>query len=107
VGDTVPSPTFDLFRRAILSQQQIVCTYQGYKREICPHAVGWKNGREQAIGFQFGGDSSKGLPLGGDWRCMALVGVSNASLRPGPWRTGTNHSRPQTCVDQIDTEIPY
>ena len=104
----MPSPTFDLFRDAIRNRQQIVCTYQGIPREICPHAVGWKRGVEHAMTFQFGGLTSQGwLPPNGDWRCMVLSQVRNATVRDGPWHTGTNHSRRQQCVDQIAAEIDY
>lgn len=106
--DDVPSPTFELFRSAIRKRQQILCTYQGIPREVCPHAIGWKHGAEHAMTFQFGGQTSKGwLRSGGDWRCMDLRQVRNVTVRDGTWHTGTNHSRRQTCVDQIAEEVAY
>ena len=52
----MPSPTYILFRRAILAEQQVVCTYDGGSRELCPHIIGTnKDGEEctpqQAIPF--------------------------------------------------------
>lgn len=101
------SATYDVFRQAILQRKQVVCTYGGYPRELCPHVAGLKSGREKVLSYQFGGSSSTGLPPGGEWRCMFIADVSNAQLRDGPWHTGAGHSRPQTCVDDIDVEIPY
>ena len=99
--------TFDLFVEAVKTKQQVICSYQGRYRELCVHVVGWKNGREQALAFQFAGDSSKGLPPGGEWRCMRLSDVADAKLRAGPWHTRDDHSKPQTCVDEVVAEVAY
>ena len=36
----MPSSTYTLFRNAILAGQQVVCTYSGRSRELCPHIIG-------------------------------------------------------------------
>jgi hypothetical protein len=36
----MPSPTYTLFRNAILAEQQVTCTYDGRARELCPHIIG-------------------------------------------------------------------
>jgi len=54
-------------------RQQILCSYNGYRREICPVILGHTRGQEKALTFQFGGESVKGLPQGGEWRCLFLV----------------------------------
>lgn len=100
----MPSSAYALFRQAVLNKQQIVCTYQGYEREICPHCLGHKSGREKALSFQFAGGSSSGLPPGGQWRCMFLDEVTNVRVKDGSWHTSPDHSRPNTCVDEIDVE---
>ena len=69
-GDELPatverrpmSPTYLLFRRAILARKQVVCTYRGRRRELCPHILGHTSGEEKVLAFQFGGESAKGLP---------------------------------------------
>jgi hypothetical protein len=99
----------DLLMQAIEEKKQVVCTYDNYPREMCPHTMGIKNktGLRQVISFQFGGGSSRGLPPGGEWRCMRVDEITNLQLREGPWHTGPNHSRPQTCVDQIEAEVIF
>lgn len=101
------SAAYQVFRQAILEKKQVVCTYHDLPREICPHTLGYTNGREQALTFQFAGQSSSGLPPQGEWRCMKLDGVKDAVLRNGPWHTAPDHSRPQTCVKQIDVEVAF
>ena len=99
--------SYDVFRQAILSKQQVVCDYAGYQREVCPHVIGTKNGKPQVLTWQFAGGSNSGLPPGGMWRCMEISKVSNAQARPGDWHTGGQHTQPQTCVDQVDVEVAY
>lgn len=101
--------TYTTVRQAIISKQQITAFYDGYYREMCPHAIGLKNGREQALFFQFGGETSRGViqdPRGaGNWRCLELSKLSQVVAQDGPWYTASNHSKASTCVDQIDVEV--
>jgi len=101
------SPAYATFRQAVLDRKQVTCTYQGRYREVCPHAVGWKDGQEKVLVYQFGGQSSQALPPGGEWRCLFVNQVRNAQSRDGNWYTGHSHLEPQTCVDDIDLEVRY
>ncbi len=102
------SSSYHIVRNAIANKQIITATYQDHVREMCPHVIGRKNGREQALFYQFAGDTSSG-PIVEDapknWRCIPIDGLSNVSSKPGTWRTFANHSRAQTCVDEIDLEV--
>lgn len=86
-------------------KQQVVCMYQDFLREVCPHTLGHKNGREKVLGFQFAGESSRGLPPGGAWRCMFVDEVILLETKDGEWHTADNHMQPQSCVDEIDLEV--
>jgi hypothetical protein len=100
--------TYQIIADAIRNKKQVIAMYQGHIRELCPHAIGTKNGREQALFYQFGGHSSSGAIVPGsskNWKCLAINGLSNVSVRDGEWHTGNNHSTAQTCVDWIDVEV--
>jgi hypothetical protein len=99
--------TYAIVRQAIIAKQQIVAMYAGHPREMCPHVIGTKKGRRQALFFQFGGSSSSGLPSGGEWRCIPIDGLGDVSARTGHWHTGASHTRPQSCVDAVDVEVSY
>jgi hypothetical protein len=99
------SSAYETIRGAMLNRQQITCTYQGLHREICVHTLGHKAGREKMLGLQFAGESSKGLPPEGAWRCLFIDDISDVAVCDGEWHTQDNHSKPQTCVDDIDLEI--
>src|SRR5437870_6573443 len=66
----MPRATYALFREAILAERQVVCSYDGRIRELCPHIIGTnKNGEEVVLAWQFAGESSGRLP---QWRCLKL-----------------------------------
>jgi predicted DNA-binding transcriptional regulator YafY len=101
------SLTYYIFRLALLEKKQVTCFYQGYRREICPHALGHTDGHEQAHAFQFAGQSAKELPSDGEWRCLKLDEVIDAEIRDGPWHTKTTHGNPQSCVKEVDVKLDY
>jgi hypothetical protein len=103
----VSADDYSLIRQAIREKLQVWATYKGRHREMCPHTLGTKNGRRQALFFQFGGESERGLEPGGDWRCLPVDGLSDVSLHEGPWHTDRRYGRTrQTCVEEIDTAVP-
>jgi hypothetical protein len=101
----MPSATYALFEAAMRDRKQIVCTYGGYTRELCPVILGHSQGHEKALTFQFGGGSSSGLPPGGEWRCLFLSRVSKVQLREGPWISGASHVQPSRCVEDVDLDV--
>ena len=106
----MPSTAYNLVRQAILNKQQVTAVYDGHYREMCPHVIGLKNGREQALFYQFGGTSSSGLaPVGSfaNWRCIPIAGLSEVSVRDGDWHSYSPHTQQQTCVDIVDVEVDH
>ena len=78
----MPSATYVLFRAAILAERQVVCSYDGRRRELCPHIIGRnRSGEEVVLAWQFAGQSSGRLP---QWRCLRLAHVSDSQSREGP-----------------------
>ena len=99
------SDTFNLIRDAILNKQQVTAMYLGRAREMCPHIIGWKNGREKALFCQFGGRSnSAGIitPNSRKWRCLFIDDLSEVVARIGLWYTLDTTSEHQTCIDVVD-----
>jgi len=92
-------------RDSMESETPISCVYQDKYREVCAHSIGTKAGQEKVLTFQFAGESSKGLPEGGEWRCMFVDQISDVQQIDGSWRTRDDHSRPQTCIDDVDFEV--
>ena len=100
-----PSEPYRLFEEAMAKRKQILCMYDGYRRELCPIILGHSQGEEKALAFQFGGESKSGLSPRGQWKCLLLAGVSEVRLRDGPWYAGSRHSQKQSCVEVVDLDI--
>jgi len=99
----MPSPIYTLFRDAILAEQQVICTYDGRYRELCPHIIGTnRDGEEAVLAWQFAGESSGKLP---EWRCLKLANVRSARARNGRWYEGGSHKTTQKCVSRINLDI--
>ena len=93
----MPSATYALFRNAILAEQQVVCSYDGRLRELCPHIIGVNRGGEEVVlAWQFAGQSSGPLP---QWRCLRLANVRDARAREGAGTRAdrTGWSRPASA----------
>ena len=102
--------TYTLIRAAIEKRQQVIATYRGYRREMCPHAIGFNRVHErQALFYQFAGDSASGLgPPGSaeNWRCIPIDELHNVEVREGEWHTAPDHTRRETCVfHQLELEV--
>ena len=99
---------YRLVRTAVVSRQPIRAVYHGRDRWFCPHRLG-RNHEDQirVLCYQYGGESGSGLQAAGspaNWRCIALERLSRVELLEGAWQTGPNHSRPQTCVAEVDVD---
>ena len=93
-------------RQAILDKAQVLATYNGHYRKLCPHVLGVKNGRRQALFFQFGGEGKSGLIQGRQWRCIPIDELEIHDVQFGPWHTDPGiHNQEQTCVDEVDVEV--
>lgn len=96
-------------RAAIVHRRPIAALYRGRKRLLCPHLLGWNRHRRlQVLCYQYGGDSQSGLQPAGEsdnWRCLAVENLSQVELLNGPWQTAENHSRPQTCIEEVELDV--
>lgn len=101
----MPSTTYELFARAMAERKQILCSYDGHPRALCPIVLGHSKGEETALVYQFAGGSGSRLPPGGDWKCLRLAKVRDVRLRDGPWHAGTSHRRRQSCVETVDLDV--
>jgi hypothetical protein len=102
----VPSAAHALFLAAMRERRQIVCRYQGHRREICPILLGRTGLEEKALVFQFGGSTSAGpVSPPGAWKCFRLAEVRDIALRDGPWHDGARHSASQSCMKMVEYDV--
>jgi hypothetical protein len=106
---TAVADIYRLVRAAVVQKRPIEALYRGHLRLLCPHRLG-KNqrGEPRVLCYQYGGDSESGLEPDGspaNWRCMAVDKLSHVELLEGTWHAAPNHSRPQTCVVELDVDV--
>jgi hypothetical protein len=100
------SATYELFLRAMREKRQIVCVYQGHRREVCPILLGRTGLEEKSLVFQFAGATSDGpIRPPGDWKCLRLAEVRETVLRDGPWHAGASHSAAQICMKMVEYDV--
>jgi hypothetical protein len=100
------SATYELFLRAMREKRQIVCVYQGHRRELCPILLGRTGLEEKSLVFQFGGATSEGpIRPPGDWKCLRLTEVRDVILREGSWHAGDSHSAAQICMKMVEYDV--
>jgi hypothetical protein len=96
-------------RAAIIHRCPIAALCRGRRRLLCPHLLGWnRHRRVQVLCYQYGGDSESGLRparASDNWRCLAVENLSHVELLDGPWQTAENHSRPQTCIEEVELDV--
>jgi len=109
VAVPVLKPTHAQIRVAIAHRRPIAALYRGRKRLLCPHLLGWDRQRRlQVLCYQYGGDSDTGLQPAApseNWRCLAVENLSQVELLDAPWQTAENHSRPQTCIEDVELDV--
>ena len=99
---------YQLLRTAAVSKRPIRGTYDGLDRWLCPHRLGRnQEGQLRALCYQYAGQSGSGLQAAGspaNWRCIAVEKLSRVELLEDAWHTAPNHSRPQTCIAEVDVD---
>lgn len=98
---------FDVISDAIAKRLQLVLDYGGYRREVCPHSIGWKGDHLSCFAWQFGGRSAHGLPPGGQWRCLHVETMRNVTSRPGEWHTGRLDPQTSPCIDDYVAYVGF
>jgi hypothetical protein len=93
---------------AVAGKRAISAMYNGHRRLFCPHRLGRnKDGQLRVLCYQYGGGSASGLGAPGsfeNWRCVVLEKLRKVELLDDAWHTAPNHSRPQTCVVDVDVD---
>lgn len=101
-----------LLHAALSARRPVEVSYHGRRRLVCPHALGWHNGRPMVLGYQSGGETSTAvLPADARkrWRCMYVDEIDDVSAADpaSPWQTADNYNpaHPFTVVDQVAVAI--
>ena len=101
-----PEEIHRLVATATVQHRPITVLYDGTRRLLCPHVLGYNQpGEWRVFCYQYGGETKSGpLPTSGDgiWRCLALRKLSMVEVLDGPWRSEPH--APQGCVEHIELD---
>jgi hypothetical protein len=94
---------------AVTTRRSVEAIYGGRRRLLCPHRLGRNRlGQLRVLCYQSGGESGSGLGEIGsaaNWRCIVVEKLRAVTLvEGGTWCTAPIHSRPQTCVTEVDVD---
>jgi len=83
-----PEEIYRLVSAAAVQHRPITALYDGTRRLLCPHVLGYNQpGEWRVFCYQYGGETKSGpLPASGDgiWRCLALRKLSIGEVLDGP-----------------------
>ena len=101
-----PEEIHRLVAAAAVRHRPVAARYEGTRRLLWPHEVGYNQpGEWRVFCYQYGGETKSGpLPSGdeGIWRCLSLIKLSGVELIEGPWRTERHAA--QRCVENIEID---
>ena len=86
-----PEEVYRLVAAAVVQHRPIAARYDGTRRLLCPHVVGYnQQGDWRVFCYQYGGETKSGPLLSGGegiWRCLSMIKLSSVEWLDGPWRT--------------------
>ena len=89
---------------AIVQRRPVAALYDGTRRLLCPHVLGFNQpGEWRVFCYQYGGESKSGPPPDGGpgvWRCLSLKKLASLELLDGAWRSAPHAN--QRCVENVE-----
>ncbi len=93
----------EVLRLAITFKRCVRIRTAGFSRDICPHALGFKDGSPRVLVLQYDGASVSGLAGGGQWRAFFVHDIAEATIIDGVWRSGPNLvAKTEACLDRVE-----
>ncbi|MCA1700369.1 MAG: WYL domain-containing protein [Actinobacteria bacterium] len=108
-----PPPAWAVIAEALRQRHPLSVSYHGHQRTVCPHALGWKNGRPMLLAYQTGGHTTTGrLPADPQrrWRNLFVDEIDHVALAEPTtnWDSADNYNpaRPFNAIDTVSLAIP-
>jgi hypothetical protein len=104
-AQTLDIPTaWNVLHASLAERRPVRARYHGRLRVLCPHAIGWKNGRAKVLVFQTAViHAASSDPVG--WRSMFVDEIEDADLADDSWQTAHNYTPHTTGIDTLSAAI--
>ena len=100
--DAPRPPAWAVLEAALLRRCPVQATYHDRTRLLCPHAIGWKNGRPKVLAYQIDTTTDPRH----HWRSMFIDEIHDAVVTTHPWQTATNYSPDTNGITELHLRIP-
>lgn len=108
VLDQAREEVHPLVYAAVIGKRPIAALYDGCRRLLGPHKLGWNRGGQlRVLCYQYGGGSISGLQPqnpSANGRCLALEKLGAVELLNDRWHSAPNYSQPQTCLERVEVD---
>ena len=112
ITTAAPPPAWATLEDALRQRRPVRLSYHGRLRTVCPHALGWKNGKAMLLAYQVGGQTSTGsLPADPRqrWRNLFVHEIDHVDA-PEPsstWETADNYNpaNPFNAIDHLSIAV--
>jgi hypothetical protein len=108
---TTRPAAWDALEAALRQRLPVRVFYHGHQRLICPHALGWKNGKAMLLGYQTGGHTHTGtLPAAPNnrWRNFFIDDIEVVTAEEATsWQTADNYNaaHPFNAIDELTIAV--
>ncbi|MCA1681650.1 MAG: WYL domain-containing protein [Actinobacteria bacterium] len=105
-----PGPAWATLEAALRERRPVRLSYHGRLRTVCPHALGWKNGKAMLLAYQIGGQTGS---LSADprqrWRNLFVHEIDHvdAADPSSRWETADNYNpaHPFNAIDHLSIAV--
>ena len=97
-----------VLERALTEKRPVRLRYHGHERVLCPHVLGFKNGRAKVLAYQSDGTTSQGA-LPDDtrqrWRSLFVDEIENPEITNDAWESADNYTPNTNAIDHRELAI--
>jgi hypothetical protein len=112
MNTTPPAATTDIttpwavLHAALTKKRTVRARYHDRLRVLCPHTLGWKNGRPKVLAYQTAiiGNTPTHDPRG--WRSLFVDEIHDAIISDDCWESANNYNHDNNGIDTISAAIP-
>ena len=105
-GRPVALPTaWNILHQAISQRRAIRARYHDHQRVLCPHALGWKNGRPKVLAYQTAILDHTSTTDSSGWRSMFVDEIENPLITGDQWQSADNYTPHTTGIDTLAAAI--
>lgn len=90
---------WEILHLGLAHRRVVRVTYHDRHRLVCPHVLGWKNGRAKVLVYQTAVVGPSDHPRG--WRDLFVDQVADAALTDEPWHTPAAYTPVTSGIDVL------